>query len=110
MDFFCYPALAVAMDLNLPAYFFFTFGPCCLAAFLHTVVMHQTITVSLKDLDTNLDILGLPPISSADMPNLLQDRNDKAYKGFLNSSIDMPKSAEIIVNTLNRSSQEPSKR
>lgn len=25
--------------------------------------------------------------------------NDKAYKGFLNSSIDMPKSAEIIVNT-----------
>jgi len=53
----------------------------------------------LKDLDTNLDIPGLPPIPSADMPNPLQDRNDKAYKGFLNSSIDMPKSVEIIVNT-----------
>ncbi|KAG5558684.1 hypothetical protein RHGRI_008590 [Rhododendron griersonianum] len=99
MDFFCYPGLSVAADFNLPAYFFFTSAACSLAAFLYTPVMHRTITKSFKDLDTNLDIPGVPPMPSADMPKPLLDRNDKAYEGFLNSSTHMPKSAGIIVNT-----------
>ncbi|KAF7149123.1 hypothetical protein RHSIM_Rhsim03G0192800 [Rhododendron simsii] len=99
MDFFCYPGLSVAADFNLPAYFFFTSAACSLAAFLYTPVMHRTITKSFKDLDTNLDIPGVPPMPPADMPKPLLDRNDKAYEGFLNSSTHMPKSAGIIVNT-----------
>ncbi|KAI8564903.1 hypothetical protein RHMOL_Rhmol03G0218900 [Rhododendron molle] len=99
MDFFCYPGLSVAADFNLPAYFFFTSAACSLASFLYAPVMHRTITKSFKDLDTNLDIPGVPPMPSADMPKPLLDRNDKAYEGFLNSSTHMPKSAGIIVNT-----------
>ncbi|XP_058206038.1 UDP-glycosyltransferase 88B1-like [Rhododendron vialii] len=99
MDFFCYPGLSVAADFNLPAYFFFTSAACSLAAFLYAPVMHRTFTKSFKDLNTNLDIPGLPPMPSADMPKPLLDRNDKAYEAFLNSSTHTTKSAGIIVNT-----------
>jgi len=99
MDFFCYPVLSVAAELNVPAYFFYTSGAACLASFLYMNIVHRNTTKSFKDLNTNLDIPGLPPIPSTDMPKPTLDRNEKVYEDFLNVSIQLPKSAGIIVNT-----------
>uniref|UniRef100_A0A5B6YUF2 Glycosyltransferase n=1 Tax=Davidia involucrata TaxID=16924 RepID=A0A5B6YUF2_DAVIN len=99
-DFFCSPVLAVAADLKIPAYFFFTSGAGFLASFLYLPTIHQNTTKSLKDLDSYLDIPGvLPPIPPTDMPKPILERTDKAYEYFLNSSTHLPKSAGIITNT-----------
>ncbi|GFZ06428.1 UDP-glucosyl transferase 88A1 [Actinidia rufa] len=99
VDFFCTPALSVAVELKIPAYYFFTSGACVLDSFLYLPTIHRNTTKSLKDLNTNLEFPGLPPIPSADMAKPMLDRNDEAYEGFLNASNHLPKSAGIIVNT-----------
>ncbi|KAA8539974.1 hypothetical protein F0562_026666 [Nyssa sinensis] len=99
MDGFCFPALAVAADFKIPAHFFFTSGAGCLASFLYLSTIHQNTTKSLKDLDTHLDMPGIPPVPATDMAKPILDRTDKAYEGFLNLSIRLPKAAGIIVNT-----------
>ncbi|GFZ06432.1 UDP-glucosyl transferase 88A1 [Actinidia rufa] len=99
MDVFCTPALSVAVELNIPAYYFFTSGACFLDALLYLPTIHRSTTKSLKDLNTNLEFPGLPPIPSTDMAKPILDRNDEAYERILNASNHLPKSAGIIVNT-----------
>ncbi|KAL7003508.1 hypothetical protein U1Q18_004662 [Sarracenia purpurea var. burkii] len=100
MDFFCTPALSVASDLKIPAFYFLTSGACCLAFFLYFSTIHRTTIGSLKDLvKTHLNIPGLPPILATDLMKPVLDRNDKAYEDFLDVSIQLPKSAGIIINT-----------
>jgi hypothetical protein len=99
MDFFCSHALSVATNLNIPGYYFFTSGACCLAYFLYLSTLHRSTTKSFKDLDTYLDIPGLPLMPSSDSPKPVLDRDDEAYKCFLDCSFSMAKSAGIIVNT-----------
>ncbi|XP_059665009.1 UDP-glycosyltransferase 88B1-like [Cornus florida] len=100
IDGFCTPAMTVAADLKIPAYYFHTSGAYWLATFLYLPTIHRNTTKSFKDLNnTYLDIPGVPPILATDMPNPILDRTDKAYQRVLNISIHYPKSAGIIVNT-----------
>ncbi|XP_059442726.1 UDP-glycosyltransferase 88A1-like [Corylus avellana] len=99
MDFFCSHALSVAANLNIPGYYFFTSGAGCLAYFLYLRTMDRSTTKSFKDLDTHLDIPGVPPMPSSDSPKPVLDRDDEAYKCFLECSFSMAKSAGLIVNT-----------
>ncbi|KAK9291424.1 hypothetical protein L1049_019371 [Liquidambar formosana] len=98
-DFFCAPALTVAAEFGIPGYYFFTSGAACLGGFLYFPTTHRNTTKSFKDLNTNLYIPSLPPIPAADMPKPMLERTDKVYDCFLDASIEMPKSAGIIVNT-----------
>ncbi|CBI22618.3 unnamed protein product, partial [Vitis vinifera] len=99
VDCFCTAALSVAAQLNIPFYYFFTSGACCLASFLYLPFIHQQTTKSFKDLNTHLHIPGLPPVPASDMAKPILDREDKAYELFVNMSIHLPRSAGIIVNT-----------
>ncbi|GKU89230.1 hypothetical protein SLEP1_g3396 [Rubroshorea leprosula] len=99
MDSFGYPAFDVATSLNIPAYFFFTSGAEALAFFLYFPTIDNTTAKSFKDLNTLLDIPGIPPIPSSDAPKPMLEREDAAYKCCLDFSISLPKSAGIIVNT-----------
>ncbi|KAL5746431.1 hypothetical protein ACOSP7_027577 [Xanthoceras sorbifolium] len=99
IDCFCSYVLSVASELKLPAYFFFTSGAGCLALFLYFPTLHENTTRSFKDIKTLFDVPGAPPILSTDMPKSLLERDDEAYRCFLHSSTQMPKSAGIIVNT-----------
>ncbi|GMN44508.1 hypothetical protein TIFTF001_013712 [Ficus carica] len=100
IDLFCGSTLPVAADLNIPTYFFYTSGAATLASFLYFPTLHKTIPKSFKDLhNTLLHIPGAPPIPATDMAKPLLDRHDKAYQFFLESSINLPKSKGIIVNT-----------
>ncbi|KAM1126858.1 hypothetical protein ACFX2B_041479 [Malus domestica] len=99
MDFFCALGLSVAAKLNIPSFFFFTSGAAFLASFLYLPTIHNITDKSLKDLNTLLNIPGVPPMPSSDMAKPTLDQSDKAYEHFLASSSQFPKSAGIIVNT-----------
>ncbi|XP_059665010.1 UDP-glycosyltransferase 88A1-like [Cornus florida] len=100
IDGFCTPAMSVAADLKIPVYYFQTSGAYCLATFIYLPTIHRNTTKSFKDLNnTYLEIPGVPPILATDMPKPILDRTEKAYENVLNTSIHMPKSAGIIVNT-----------
>ncbi|XWS61249.1 hypothetical protein CRYUN_Cryun07bG0109600 [Craigia yunnanensis] len=99
MDFFCTVAFKVASDLNIPPYYFYTSGVATLAAFLYLPTLHNTTTKSFKEPNVLLNIPGVPPMPSADMPKPVLDRKDKVYEIFLDNSLHLPKSAGIIVNT-----------
>ncbi|KAJ7974123.1 Glycosyltransferase [Quillaja saponaria] len=99
MDFFCSQSLSVTSQLNIPAYYFFTSGATSFAYFLYFPTIHNTTTKSLKELNTTLNIPGVPPMPSSDMPKPLLERTDKAYEYLLNSSLLAPKTAGAIINT-----------
>ncbi|KAJ9158665.1 hypothetical protein P3X46_024229 [Hevea brasiliensis] len=99
MDFFCFASLPVAIQLNIPGYFFFTSGAGILAIFLRLPTLHQNSTKSFKDLNTFLHVPGLPPVLSSDLPLPLIDRYDKSHGYFLGMATCFQKSAGIIVNT-----------
>ncbi|KAK3447102.1 UDP-glycosyltransferase 88B1 [Eucalyptus grandis] len=102
IDFFCVAAVAVARELNIPCYYFFTSGAGFLNFFLYIPTLHDKFAKSLKDFATPIDVPGTPPIPPSDVADPIQDRYDEAYKGFLESSLKMQTSAGIIVNTFEK--------
>ncbi|KAI4356752.1 hypothetical protein L6164_000745 [Bauhinia variegata] len=99
MDFFCYYALSIASQFNIPGYYFYPSGTGSLTSFLYEPTINRTVDKSYKDLDTMINFPGVPPVHSSDMPKLVLDRNDLAYENVLASSSEAPKTAGIIVNT-----------
>ncbi|KAK9292878.1 hypothetical protein L1049_020859 [Liquidambar formosana] len=100
IDFFCTAAFDITALLKIPTYYFITGCASGLAVFLHLPTIDQNTTKSIKDLNTNLNIPGLPPIPSSDMPLPFLDRTTTAYASFKNTAIQMTKSKGIIVNTV----------
>ncbi|XVF12575.1 hypothetical protein REPUB_Repub08aG0130600 [Reevesia pubescens] len=113
LDFFCSVAFIgrqsrspnlldfklVASDLDLPTYCFYTSGAGSLASLLYLPILHRKFTENFKDLNLLVDIPGVPPIPSSDMPTPLLKRNDKIYEIFFDISGCLPQSAGIIINT-----------
>lgn len=98
-DFFCHAAFPVTIQLNIPAYIFYTSGAGSLSLFLYFPTVHRITTGNLKDISTHFDVPGIPSILSTDMPKPLLERHDKAYEYFVESSTGWSKSAGIVVNT-----------
>ncbi|XP_042479706.1 UDP-glycosyltransferase 88F3-like [Macadamia integrifolia] len=100
IDFFCNPAFPIAVDLNIPLYFYVPTGASAVSLFLYLPTIHNQSDKSLRELgNTNLDIPGLPPIRAAQMPEVLHDRNSEFYDELLDMSINFTKSKGIISNT-----------
>ncbi|KAM0014274.1 putative UDP-glucuronosyl/UDP-glucosyltransferase, UDP-glycosyltransferase family [Helianthus debilis subsp. tardiflorus] len=99
IDTFCSPAMSLAENINVPVYYFFTSGACCLALLLYMPTIHKTTTKSIKDMNTLIHSPGLPPIPPSDMLGPLLDRNSAEYSDFLGKCEHLPKSAGIIINT-----------
>ncbi|KAF8013323.1 hypothetical protein BT93_I1232 [Corymbia citriodora subsp. variegata] len=109
IDFFCTNALSVARGLGIPCYYFFSSAAGGLTVFLGWPVLHRTITGSVKDLDTALRFPGAPPLLPSDLPELVQDRNDRAYELILESATNILMASGIIVNTLEKLEEEAAK-
>ncbi|PPD82971.1 hypothetical protein GOBAR_DD20074 [Gossypium barbadense] len=98
-DFFCTRyAFEVVSDLNIPAYCFCTVAAGSLASLLYLPTLHNKFTQNFQDLNVLVDIPGVPPIPSSDMPSPVLKRNEW-YEIFLNNSTCLPHLAGIIVNT-----------
>ncbi|KAD4585947.1 hypothetical protein E3N88_23548 [Mikania micrantha] len=99
MDSFCYPAMTVVRGFNVPVYYFFTSGACCLAMFFYMPTIHRTTTESFKDMNALIHFPGLPPIPSSDMVGPMLDRTTADYSALLEICEQFPKSAGVIINT-----------
>ncbi|PIA35648.1 hypothetical protein AQUCO_03500180v1 [Aquilegia coerulea] len=95
IDGFCTPALDIAINLNIPTFYFYTSGISVLAHLLY----FPTCSKNLEDQNAYLDFPGLPRISISDMPKPMVDRTDKVYDFILNVAVNMPRSQGIIVNS-----------
>ncbi|KAK9284373.1 hypothetical protein L1049_023544 [Liquidambar formosana] len=100
IDFFCTAAFDITIILKIPTYYFIPGCASGVAIFLYLPTIDQNTTKSIKDLNTNLYIPGLPPIPSSDMPLAFLDRTSTAYASYKNTAIQMTKSKGIIVNTV----------
>ncbi|KAL4557030.1 hypothetical protein LXL04_035200 [Taraxacum kok-saghyz] len=109
IDLFCTPAMSLAASFNIPVYYFFTSGACCLAQFLYFPTIHRTTDESFKDMNKLLQSPGLPPIPSSEMISPLLDRTSTDYSDFLGFCENLPNSAGIIVNTFESLEPKPIK-
>ncbi|KAK1589577.1 hypothetical protein Q3G72_035383 [Acer saccharum] len=100
IDFFCFPALHIASELNIPTYYFFTSGASCLALFLHLPTIYENTTQSFKDLEnTFVDLSFMPPVPLSHMPESTLVRGTPECLHIINCAAHLKKSAGIIVNT-----------
>lgn len=99
MDVFCTPAMSIGAKLNMPVYYFYTSGVCCLALFLYLPTLHKKTSESYKDMKSLIHAPGLPPIPSDDMVSPLLDRNSTDYSDFIVFAEHLPKAVGIIANT-----------
>ncbi|XWS61248.1 hypothetical protein CRYUN_Cryun07bG0109500 [Craigia yunnanensis] len=98
VDFFCSVAVKEVSDLDLPTYCFVTPSAGSLASLLYLPTLHKNFTENFEDLNLLVDIPGVPPIPSSDMPTPILKRN-KIYEIFLDISTCLLESAGIIMNT-----------
>ncbi|KAJ3672445.1 hypothetical protein LUZ60_007166 [Juncus effusus] len=102
LDFFCTVALDVTNQLSMPTYIFIAFGTSDLAVFLHLLHIHETSTLSLKDMGENTNPIpfpGVPPIPANDMPYMLLDRESEIYKGFIQMLSPLIKGDGFLINS-----------
>ncbi|KAK2654006.1 hypothetical protein Ddye_013862 [Dipteronia dyeriana] len=100
IDLFCFPALEIASELNIPAYYFFTSGASCLAVFLHLPNLYETTSQNFNDLHTTfLNLPDFPPIPLSHMPVPILFRNNPECLYFIECAANLKKSAGIIVNS-----------
>ncbi|KAK0589786.1 hypothetical protein LWI29_018518 [Acer saccharum] len=103
LDFFCNASFEISSTaLQIPTYYYKPSNLGSLSVFLYLPTLHKNTTTSLKEVgDELVNIPGWQvPISAKDMPSPLQDRTTKVYNYFLETAIQMPKSAGIIVSTV----------
>nr|AMQ26113.1 UDP-glucose:isoflavone 7-O-glucosyltransferase [Pueraria montana var. lobata] len=103
LDFMNYSATRVTNALQIPTYFYYTSGASTLAIFLYQTIFHENNTKSLKDLNMQLFIPGLPKIHTDDLPDMVKDRENEGYKVFLDIATSMRNSYGILVNTFDAS-------
>ncbi|KAI4324974.1 hypothetical protein MLD38_030413 [Melastoma candidum] len=103
LDFFCSAASEVLTSLGIPTYYFYTSGAYGLLFFLFTPILDEKYP-DYKDMDAGevVEIPGFPPLSPRDMPLAVSDKSHRIYRFFLDTAIDMSKSAGIILNTFEK--------
>lgn len=100
LDFFCNAAFELSSsDLGLPTYFFFTSGVSDLTFPLHFPTLDKILPENLKDHKAPLQIPGIPPIYTSDLPETTWHRTEKVYIATMQLAVQMTESSGIIVNT-----------
>uniref|UniRef100_A0A0C9RSM9 Glycosyltransferase n=1 Tax=Wollemia nobilis TaxID=56998 RepID=A0A0C9RSM9_9CONI len=98
-DFFCTSMFDVAGELGIPTYIFFTNNATVLSLMFLLPKLASEIQVSFKDVDFAVEVPGLLPILSRDLPTPLQDRSDDAFYWFVHHSSRFHEAAGILINT-----------
>ncbi|XP_057774281.1 chalcone 4'-O-glucosyltransferase [Salvia miltiorrhiza] len=96
LDFFCNYAFQVCESFNIPTYYCNTVGAFGVCALLYWPTIHEKTGGELGDA---VEIPGCPVIPSADIPEMQRFPQSLSYKHFLDTAINIQKSAGIIINT-----------
>jgi len=108
-DFFCSAMFDVTAKLCIPTYVFLTSPASLLPLMLSIPKLVSEIPISFKDADSPVEVPGLPPISSRDLPTPLQDRSDEAFFLFVHHFSRLREIKGVLLNTFEELETEPIK-
>ncbi|XP_057836378.2 UDP-glycosyltransferase 72B1 [Cryptomeria japonica] len=98
-DFFCTDLLDFSASLNIPSYLFSPSSASFVCFMLHLPKLVSEIEVSFKDLQSDVEIPGLPLISARDLPNPVQDRSVPAFNWFVHQASRFKEASGILIDT-----------
>ncbi|CAL5378292.1 unnamed protein product [Camellia sinensis] len=99
VDPFGIDAVDVAKEFGVLPYLFFPSSAMSLLFCLHLPKIDETVTGEYRDLPEPIQLPGCVPVHGTDLPNPVQDRSNKAYKGLIESLKRYGLAEGIIVNT-----------
>ncbi|MCL7035406.1 hypothetical protein MKW94_012248 [Papaver nudicaule] len=98
-DMFCSASLEVTNQLQIASYFFNTSGVNAFTVLLHLPTLNNSRKSVEHDDDTHLEIPGLPPILSTDLPSSSLNPKDASHEPFMFISKTAVQAKGIIVNS-----------
>ncbi|RLM87631.1 hypothetical protein C2845_PM04G15210 [Panicum miliaceum] len=98
-DMLCPAALAVARELGVPHYVFYTSSLMSLATLLYNTELARTTTCECRDLPGPIVLPGCLPLHGADLVDPVQERTDPVYGLLVDMGLDYLHSDGYIVNT-----------
>uniref|UniRef100_A0A0E0JLA7 Glycosyltransferase n=1 Tax=Oryza punctata TaxID=4537 RepID=A0A0E0JLA7_ORYPU len=99
-------ALAVAAELGIPRYVFFTSNLMCLTSFLHNPEIDRTTTCEFRDLPDPVLLPGCVPLHGSDLVDPVQDRANPVYPLVIEMGIDYLRADGFLVNTFDAMEHE----
>ncbi|KAJ1289313.1 hypothetical protein BS78_02G154700 [Paspalum vaginatum] len=98
-DMLCPAALAVAQELGVPRYVFYTSSLVSLCTLLHGPELARTTTCEFRDLPGPVILPGCVPLHGADLVEPLQDRANPVYALLVDMCVDYLRTDGFVVNT-----------
>ena len=98
-DMLCPAALAVARELGVPRYVFYTSSLMSLVTLLYAPELARTTTCECRDLPGPVALPGCLTLHGADLVEPLQERADPVYGLVVDMGLDYLLSDGFIVNT-----------
>ncbi|CAJ1952970.1 unnamed protein product [Sphenostylis stenocarpa] len=99
LDFMNYSAARVTHALQIPTYFYYTSGASTLAIFFQQIIIHESTTMSIKDLNMHITVPGVPKIHTDDLPDQGKGRESESCQVFIDIGKSMRDSYGVIVNS-----------
>ncbi|XP_004515408.1 UDP-glycosyltransferase 1 [Cicer arietinum] len=101
LDFLNYSASQINNILDIPTYFYFTSAASMLSLFLHLPTYHKKATKAIKDfnIDTPIELPGLPTLFVDDYPDDGKDPTSPGYQTLLECAKVFRESDGVIINT-----------
>uniref|UniRef100_A0A0D9YBT7 Uncharacterized protein n=1 Tax=Oryza glumipatula TaxID=40148 RepID=A0A0D9YBT7_9ORYZ len=98
-DMLCPAALAVAAELGIPRYVFFTSNLLCLTTLLYTPELARTTTCECRDLPEPVVLPGCVPLHGADLIDPVQNRTNPVYQLMVELGLDYLLADGFLINT-----------
>ncbi|GJN18360.1 hypothetical protein PR202_gb05513 [Eleusine coracana subsp. coracana] len=105
-DMLCPAALAVAEDLGVPRFVFYTSSLMSLVSLLHAPELARATTCECRDLPEPVRLPGCPPLRGDDLFEPLQDRAKPVYDLVVGLGIDYLRADGFVVNTFDAMEHE----
>lgn len=105
-DMLCPAALAVAKELSVPRYVFFTSSLTSLVSLIYTPELARTTTGDCRYLPEPVVLPGCVPLHGADLVEPVQNRSDPVYPMMIDLGLDYLLADGFIVNTFDAMEHE----
>jgi hydroquinone glucosyltransferase len=105
-DMLCPAALAIAEEVGVPRFVFYTSSLMSLASIVHTPELARTTTGELRDLPDPVHPPACPPLQGADLIEPLQDRANPVFDLIVGMAHDYLRSDGFVVNTFDGMERE----
>lgn len=100
IDFFCTALLDVSRELAVPSYVYFTSNAASFALFLRLPALHEEVTIEFEEMESMVDVPGLPPVPPSSLPLPMMDKKNPNYTWFVYHGRRFMEANGVIINTV----------